>query len=370
MGRWRPAHRPASMLVGSLLLAGCAAAVPRAGGTASGVGPVPGGRVGVILPDTASPRWEAADRTFLAAAFKAAGVDYDIQNAAGDRDRFRALADAMIAAGSQVLVIVSLDAGTGAAVIKKAASAGIPVIDYDRPTVGGSAAYDVSADEVAVGRVLGEGLVSALRSAGKRTGRVIELDGAPTDPAAALRKRGYDTAVRQAGYAVVGARPVPHEDPGRARTAFQDLLAAAGGSVDGVLAADDALGGAAISVLATQGLAGKVPVAGQGATDAGLQRVLLGTQALTVYTPVDREADAAARLAVALVRGDRAAASRMASSSVPDGRAEAGVPAGLLAPVPVTRPTVKQVVADGFTTAARLCRTARLEAVCTADGIS
>ena len=77
----------------------------------------------------------------------------------------------MIAAGVKVLMIVNLDSDTGAAVIKKAAAAGIPVIDYDRLTLGGGATYYVSFDNVAVGTAIGEGLVKCLQAGGKKTGQ-------------------------------------------------------------------------------------------------------------------------------------------------------------------------------------------------------
>src|SRR6478752_6283928 len=95
-------------------------------------------KVGVILPDSASSaRWETADRKYLGDAFTAAGVQFDIQNAEGDKAKFQTLADGFITGGVKALLIVNLDSDTGAAVIKKATAAGIPVIDYDRLTLGG-----------------------------------------------------------------------------------------------------------------------------------------------------------------------------------------------------------------------------------------
>ncbi len=95
-------------------------------------------KIGVILPDSkSSGRWETADRKYLEEAFKAAGVDYDIQNAQGDKSRFQTIADQMITSGVNVLMIVNLDSGTGKAVLDKAKSQGIATIDYDRLTLGG-----------------------------------------------------------------------------------------------------------------------------------------------------------------------------------------------------------------------------------------
>src|SRR3954468_18266190 len=95
-------------------------------------------KVGVILPDTASSaRWEGADRPLLTKAFKDAGIDADIQNANGDKAKFGTIADQMLNEGANVLVIVNLDSPSAAAVISKAKQQGVPVIDYDRLTLGG-----------------------------------------------------------------------------------------------------------------------------------------------------------------------------------------------------------------------------------------
>jgi len=351
---------------GSSSTSSSSAASGSAGGGGGSVG-----KVGVILPDSASSaRWETADRGFLNEAFKAAGVEADIQNAGGDKAKFQTLADGMIGAGVKVLMIVNLDSDTGAAVVKKATAAGIPVIDYDRLTLGGGAKYYVSFDNVKVGTAIGEGLVKGLKAAGKTTGNVLELNGSPTDNNATLFKKGYDDAIKAAGYTVTDSQAVPDWDNTKAVTVFEQMFTKAGGKVDGVAAANDGLGGAAISVLSKNGLAGKVPVTGQDATDEGLQRVLLGTQYVTVYKAVKKEAEAAAKLAIALAKGDTAAADALATGKVEDTTAKTQVPSVLLEPQAIFKDTVKDVIADGFTTKEKICTTAELKAACTANGIS
>jgi D-xylose transport system substrate-binding protein len=366
--------------IGAISLAACGggdtttAATSAASGAASAASSAASGgvgKVGVILPDSASSaRWETADRKFLTDAFKAAGVEADIQNAGGDKAKFATLADGMIGAGVKVLMIVNLDSDTGAAVSKKAAAAGIPVIDYDRLTLGGGAKYYVSFDNVAVGTAIGEGLVKGLQAAGKKTGNVLELNGSPTDNNATLFKKGYDDAIKAAGYTVTDSQAVPDWDNTKAVTVFEQMFTKAGGKVDGVAAANDGLGGAAISVLSKNGLAGKVPVTGQDATDEGLQRVLLGTQYMTVYKAVKKEADAAAQLAIALAKGDTAAADALATGKTADSVSGKDVPSVLLVPQGIYKESVKDVIADGFTTKDKVCTTAELKAACTAAGIS
>jgi D-xylose transport system substrate-binding protein len=363
-------------LVGALAIgtAGVLALASCGGGSSDGDTSSGGdslGTVGVILPDSASSaRWETNDRPLLAAAFDAAGVKYDIQNAGGDKSKFQTIADGMISEKVKVLMIVNLDSDTGAAVIKKATAAGIPVIDYDRLTLGGGAKYYVSFDNVAVGTAIGTGLVTCLKDAGVTSGGVVELNGSPTDNNATLFKEGYDKAVRDAGYSVVADQSVPDWDNTKAGTIFEQIFNQQKGKFVGVAAANDGLGGAVVSVLQRNGLAGKIPVTGQDATDEGLQRVLLGTQCVTVYKAIKKEADAASQLAINLIKGDTAAADALASGTTKDTTANTEVPSVLLEPQAIYKDTVKDVIADGFTTKEKVCNTAELEKACAANGIS
>jgi D-xylose transport system substrate-binding protein len=354
----------------ALVLAACSSSSGTSGGSASG-GSSTKAYVGVILPDTqSSSRWENNDRPYLKAAFEAAGVKYDIQNALGDKAKFQTIADGMLNEGVNVLMIVNLDSDTGAAVEKKAAAQGVKTIDYDRLTLGGDASYYVSFDNVAVGTAEGSGLVKCLQDLGKKTGNVVELNGSPTDNNATLFKQGYDKAIRDAGYTVIADQSVPDWDNTKAGTIFEQIYAAHKGQIDGVDAANDGLGGAVVSVLARNGLAGKVPVTGQDATDPGLQRLLLGTQCVTVYKAIKKEADAASALAIALSKGDTQQADALATGTVTDTKTQKPVKSVLLTPLQVFAANVKDVVADGFTTAAKLCTTPDLKTACTKYGVS
>ena len=354
----------------SLLLAACgssssSSSAPAASGSSSAAAKA--GKVGVILPDSASSaRWETADRKYLTEAFTAAGVESDIQNAGGDKAKFATLCDQMINEGVKALMIVNLDSPTGAACETKAAAQGIKTIDYDRLTLGGGATYYVSFDNVAVGTAQGEGLVKCLQDAGTKTGGIVLLNGSPTDNNATLFKQGYEAAIKAAGYSIVADQSVPDWDNTKAGTIFEQIYTAQAGKFVGVDAANDGLGGAVIAVLAKNNLAGKIPVTGQDATDEGLQRVLLGTQCMTVYKAIKKEADAGAALAVALAKGE----TPTVAGTVKDSQTGKEVASQLLVPQPIFADSVKDVVADGFTTADKLCTTADLKAACTKYGVS
>ena len=327
-----------------------------------------GTQVGVILPDAASSaRWETADRPFLVAAFKKAGVTADIQNANGDKAKFATIADQMLAKGVKVLIMAGLDSPSTAAIQAKAAKAGVKTIDYDRLTLAGSASYYVSFDNVAVGKLQGQGIKACLDAAGKKTASIVYLNGSPTDNNATLFKQGYDSVLRPSiksgAYKLVDDQAVPDWDNAKGGVIFEQQLTKAGGKLDAVVSANEGLGLAAVAVLKKNKLNGKVCVSGQDATADGLAAILTGDLSNTVYKAVKQEANGAADLAIALIKGTKVA---NATGKTNDGKRD--VPSVLLVPVGITKANVKVVIADGFQTRAAVCKIAT-EAVCKANGI-
>jgi D-xylose transport system substrate-binding protein len=340
-----------------------APAATDAGSTAAAVT----GKVGVILPDSkSSVRWETFDRVYLGDAFKAAGVEFDIQNAEGDKTKMATIADQMITSGVKVLMIVNLDSESGAAIEKKAADAGVQTIDYDRLTLGGSAAAYISFDNVKVGTLQGEGLVKCLADKGVTKPSVAVLNGSPTDNNATLFASGYDAVIKpkfDAGdWTLVDDQSVPDWDNQKGGQIFEQMLTKAGGKVDGVLAANDGLGNAAIAVLKKNNL--QVPVTGQDATPEGLQNILAGDQCMTVYKAVKVQAKAAADAAIALLGGGQPAT----TGTVHDDQGNRDVPAVLADPVAIYKDNIKLVTDDGFVQVSDIC-TPALAAACTEAGL-
>jgi len=356
--------------VGLLATGSMAACGDDSGSDSGSTGGSSVGKVGVILPDTASSqRWGTDDPKFLKAAFDAAGVPVDIQNAQGDKTQFQTIADGMISSGVKVLMIVNLDSGTGKAVLDKAKNAGIATIDYDRLTLNGGANYYVSFDNVAVGKLQGEGLVKCLTDMKAAKPVVAELNGSPTDNNATLFKQGYDSVLKpkydSGDYAKGPDQAVPDWDNAQAGTIFEQMLTEKK-DIKGVLAANDGLGNAVISVLKKNKLNGKVPVTGQDATVQGLQNILVGDQCMTVYKAIKKEADAASELAIALAKGQKPSTATGVTKDVESGK---DVPSVLLAPQSITKENVKDVIADGFVTKEQLC-TPDFAKACTDAGIS
>ena len=359
----------------ALSLAACgqnAAAPSSSGGGSAAPAAASGAKVGVILPETASSaRWEGFDKPLLTQAMQAAGLQADIQNAQGDEQKFSTLADGMISSGVKVLVIASISSESGAAVAAKAKAQGIPTIDYDRLSLGGTSDYYVSFDNTKVGTLQGQGLADALKD--KQGAQVIEIAGAPTDNNATLFSDGANSVLKplydSGALKLVQKQAIPDWDNQVGGTTFEQILTGNGGRVDGVLAANDGLAGAVITVLTKYGLNGQVPVTGQDATADGLQAILRGDQYMTVYKPIKQEADAAAKLTAALAKGDTAAADALATGSVDDTKGNRQVKSVLLTPQSITKDNVKTVVDEGQVKASEIC-VGDLQATCQQLGIN
>src|SRR5215217_7553961 len=313
-------------------------------------------KVAVLLPDTkSSVRWESFDRPLLQQAFKEAGVPVTIQNAQGDKSAQQQQAEQAITNGAKVLLLTNLDSGSGAAIEANAKSRGVKTIDYDRLTLKGSADYYVSFNNVEVGKLQGQGLVKCLDQDKASKPTIAVLNGSPTDNNATLFKQGYDSVLnpkfKSGEYKEVADQSVPDWDNQRALTIFEQMLQKAGNKISGVLAANDGLGNAAISALKQRKLP-QIPVTGQDATPEGLQNILTGDQCMTVYKAVKKEADAAAKLAIALAKGQQPPAGLVNGKSDDTSRQ---VPSVLLKPQAITKDNIDVVIKDGFLKKEDIC---------------
>jgi D-xylose transport system substrate-binding protein len=336
------------------------------GGASSGGGDKAAGKVAVLLPDSkSSVRWETVDRPFLSEAFKAAGVESEIQNAEGDKATQQQQAEQAITNGAKVLLLVNLDSGSGAAIAANAKGQGVSVIDYDRLTLNGDSDYYVSFDNEAVGKLQGEGLVSCLE--GKTKPAVAVLNGSPTDNNATLFKNGYDSVINplfdKGEWTEVADQSVPDWDNQKALTIFEQMLQKANNKVDGVLAANDGLGNAAISAIKQRKLP-QIPVTGQDATLQGIQNIVNGDQCMTVYKAIKKEADAAAELAIALAKGEKPTT---ATETINNGTKD--VPSVFLEPVAVNKDNIGEYLGEpDFPKKEEICA-GKLAAKCTELGL-
>jgi D-xylose transport system substrate-binding protein len=373
----------AILAVFGLVAAGCGDDDDDGGEAAGGDGE---GSIWVLLPDTASSdRWEQDDRRFFTDAFEEAGLsedeDFTIVNAEGDASTQQSQAEQAIADGASVIVLTSLDTGSGATIIDQAKDAGVAVVEYDRFNTGGSGgdAY-VSFDNVQVGAAMAEAMEPAIDALNLAPARVVMLNGGEEDNNSFLFKQGYEETVSarvDAGdWELVADQFVPEWDNQEAQTLMEQILVDANNDVDAVFAANDGLANSVINAMEAAGV-GPVPLSGQDATPAGIQNVLLGKQTVSVYKPIQDEAGVAAAIALALRSGDSIedAANNYESPLESGGsevsiigiEAETGEPTDsaegdgvvayvALVPIGVTADNVADtVIADGFRTIEELC---------------
>jgi D-xylose transport system substrate-binding protein len=334
------------------------------------------GSVAVILPDTVtSTRYVEFDAPYLTQSFTAAGLtssDFVIQNALGSDATQLADAQSDITKGASVLVVDPLDSGVGAHIESYAKQHGVAVIDYDRLVLGGTRSYYVSFNNVKVGQVMGQGLVSCIAAWGVKSPNVIVMKGAPTDNNATLFAQGYNGVM--ASYFSSGkwkdiSNPAGTWDPPTALTEFQQQYTAHK-SINAALIPNDENGAPIIHYLQGQGVKAKTfPTTGQDATLTGLQNILTGYQCGTVYKPIYLEAQAAAALAL-YVRAGQTPPASLVNGSTQDTTAKVSVPSVLLSPEWVTPSNMNStVIADKFVPAAQLCK-GSYAAACKAAGIS
>lgn len=323
-------------------------------------------KVGVLLPDTASsPRWVSADPNEINKQCKSYGLTCYVDNANGSATTQQSQAQALINAGVGVLLVTNLDSGSGKAIEALAKQHNVVTIDYDRLTAGGTASYYVSFNNVKVGEDQGTALTQAPQVKGKTDVNYVEIDGAPTDNNAAQFAQGYNSVLsKQPGWHKL-AEQTGNWDPATAQTVFTTMLGQHP-NINAVMVANDTMAQAVINVLKAQGLQGKVAVSGQDATAGGLDNIMAGTQAFTIYKPVAGEADVAIKLASQILDGQKPTAPAMTKDPT-TGRE---VPSYLADPTVITKANVALPVTDGYVTAASVCPTAALQKLCTADGIT
>ncbi|MEU4242295.1 substrate-binding domain-containing protein [Actinoplanes sp. NPDC026619] len=322
------------------------------GSAAAGTG-ADGASVGVIITNaTSESRWKSQDPVYFREAFRSAGITADVRNASNET--FQQVGTEMIRNGAQVLIITSPDADAGKAVIAGAHQERIPVIDYDRLTVGGAADYLVSFDPTEIGRMQGYGLMKCLDARRMTNPVVAELNGAVADHNADQLSAGHEVVLEpkydSAEYTKGPSQNVPAWAPTQARDIFAQMIGQQP-RIGGVLAADDGIADAAIDVLRGLKRNGEIPVTGQNASIDGLRNIMTGDQCMTVYKRTKLEAQSAANIATQLVKGKRPAI----SGSMRDPETNREVPFVGLVPLPITVDEIKDVVSDGFVSAAQLC---------------
>ena len=317
-------------------------------------------QVCVLLPDTkSSVRWEQFDKPDFAKALKAAGVTYSITNALNDPAKQKSQAQACLQAGAKVVIETAIDAGSAAAIEKLFTSGGGKAIDYDRQVGGGTASVYVSFDGKAVGVLQAKGVLAGLK--GKSKPVVAELWGGKTDANAFLFKSGND-AVLNPLFAKGTIKKGPQQFvPGwlatNAAPIFSQMLVSTNNKIDGSIAANDNIAGAVVATLQARHLK-PIALSGQDATIQGVQNIISGWQSMTVYKQVPKEAAAAAKAAVQLLKGQKVTGINAycdASKNVCSTKSGKSEPSILIPPVSVTKANYTILFTEGSLKKSDVC---------------
>jgi D-xylose transport system substrate-binding protein len=339
------------------------------GGTSTGGGGG-GGKIAFLLPETQTTRYETQDRPLFTQKVEELCPDCELlySNADQDPTKQQQQVEAAITEDVDVLVLDPVDSTSAGGLANRAKQAGIPVISYDRLILDADLDYYVSFDSTVVGEQQGTALSDKLEQDGSPTGPIVKINGDPKDNNATLFKEGSNSVFEERGVEIAEEYDTPDWLPENAQREMDQAITAVGkDGFAGVYAANDGTAGGAIAALKGAGLdPTQIPVTGQDAELAAIQRIIAGEQFMTVYKPIIPLAESAAELAVAVANGEDP------PEGLVNGEEDNGtesVPTVFLETIPVTKENVQsEIIADGFLSAKDIC-TADYAQACQQAGI-
>jgi D-xylose transport system substrate-binding protein len=295
--------------------------------------------IGFSMDTLQEERWQK-DRDLFVAEAKKLGAEVNVQSANSDDAKQISQAENLISQGVDVLVVVPHDGAASAAIVEKAHAAGIKVIAYDRLILNSDLDLYLSFDNEKVGEMQATAITKLVPK-----GNYALIEGADTDNNAHLFKQGQMNIIQplvdKGDIKIVYDQFTKDWSPANALANMENALTTNKNKIDAVVAANDGTGGGAIQALTAQKM--NIPVSGQDAELAACQRIVEGTQTMTVYKPIKDLATKAAQLAVKLAKGEDVGADKKVNNKKID------VPSVLLAPVAVDKSNMDAtVIADGF----------------------
>ncbi|MBO4256384.1 substrate-binding domain-containing protein [Streptomyces griseorubiginosus] len=322
-------------------------------------------KVGLLLPENQTARYEKFDKPLIEKKVKEltngkGTVVY--ANAKQDASLQAQQVDTMVTQKVDVLIVDAVDSAAIKNSVQKAKDAGIPVVAYDRLAQGPISGY-TSFDNETVGKTQGEALLKALGSKAK-SGDIVMMNGSVTDPNAAQFKKGA-LSVLQGKVNIGKSYDTKDWKPENANANMEAAISALGkNKIIGVYSANDGMAGGIITALQAAGL--KVPVTGQDAELDAVQRIVTGTQYMSVYKPYPTEANTVAEMAVDIAQGKDL--SSVAPDKV-DSPTDKGIPAKIISVFSLTKDNIKDtVIKDGIYTVSDIC-TAQYKAACDKIGL-
>lgn len=291
--------------------------------------------IGLSFDSFVIERWQRDRDVFVSTAQKL-GAEVNVQNANGDIKEQKSQIQYFIDKKMDVIVVVPVDSKACADVLKRAKEAGIIVVAYDRLLLNCDPDLYISFDNEEVGRLMAETLLKEL----PENANIVTIFGPTSDHNVQMMEHGYRSVMKGSSlheiYSVYATDWLAEE----AFKAVNEALLKTK-KINGVLCGNDNLATQAVRALSENRLAGKVVVTGQDADLAACQRIVEGTQMMTVYKPVDKLAKAAAEYAVRLAKGEDI----KVKGIIYDGKY--AIPYIKLEPIAVTKDNIRKVIIDG-----------------------
>ncbi|WP_105384277.1 D-xylose ABC transporter substrate-binding protein [Neorhizobium alkalisoli] len=315
--------------------------------------------VGVSWSNFQEERWKT-DEAAIKKALEAAGAKYISADAQSSAAKQLTDVESLISQGANALIVLAQDSDAIGPAIEKATAEGIPVVGYDR-LIENPEAFYITFDNKEVGRMQAQGVFKA-----KPEGNYVFIKGSSSDPNADFLFAGQMEVLKAAVDAGkiknVGEAYTDGWKPENAQKNMEQFLTKNNNKVDAVVASNDGTAGGAIAALDAQGLAGSVPVSGQDADKAALNRVALGTQTVSVWKDSRELGKTAAEIALALASGKK-------MTEIPNVQTFNGGPkkqamqSVFLKPLPITKDNLDVVIKAGWISKAEACQGVKAGAV-------
>ena len=255
-------------------------------------------KIGVCFDSFVIERWQR-DRDVFVSMAKELGADVNVQNANGDVATQKSQIEYFIDEHVDVIVIIAIDGYDLVEEVTHAKEEGILVVAYDRLICNADVDLYISFDNYRVGELMAQALVDA----GIQDKNVLMLGGSESDNNVELVEAGFRKVMGNNGNTIVDSI---HCTGWKAEIASDYVRnnPEVVYNVDAIMCGNDNLASQVVPALAEMRLAGEIYVVGQDADLEACQRIVEGTQVMTVYKPVEHLAQRAAELTIMMVKGE------------------------------------------------------------------
>lgn len=301
-------------------------------------------RIGITFDTFVLERWTRDRDVFMDTARKM-GATVDVQTANGDVEKQKEQVRKFTEENMDAIVIVATDCYSLKEEVEDARNKGIQVISYNRLIQGEQTDLYITVDNEKVGTLMAQSIKEKLPEGGN----VVMICGPEADSNSMDVANGFETELGDGPWKIVYKSHVKSWTPENGTQAVADAFAGTEEEIDAVMCGNDGLAGYVIRSLSERQLAGDVVVVGQDADLEACQRIVEGTQTMTVYKPINDLAKEAAECTVKLARGEQIVGNVLDVSDVKENEDGQEVPYYGLEPVAVTAENMDSVIiGSGF----------------------